>query len=294
MFFEGFELRYVPVGTGRVRVRVGGEGPPVLLLHGHPQTHAMWHLVAPRLAEAGHTVVAADLRGYGESVPPAVAGERHPYSKRAMAAELVAVMRTLGHEEFAVAGHDRGGRVAYRMALDHPETVTRLAVLDIVPTSETWAFADRHGRAFGRAFPHWFYLAEPGDRLERLVSADPDSWYYLKETEQFHPDALADYRRCLHRPSTVHAIFEDYRAGAGIDDLLDRADRASGRRIACPVLSLWSARGELPGWFNVRAVWRRWADQVSGYGIDCGHYLAEEAPDETASALTQFLAEEPI
>ncbi len=288
--FERFELRQVDVGEVTLRVRVGGSGPPVLLLHGHPQTHVMWHRVAPDLA-AAHTIVAADLRGYGGSTSPAPTreGDHAAFSKRAMALDQVALMSILGFDAFSVVGHDRGGRVAYRMALDHPGRVTRLAVLDIVPTADMWRFAEGAGKAFGLADWHWYFLAQPAPRPERIIGADPGAYYYAGDTSRFDAEALADYRSAVADPGTVHAMCQDYRAGATIDDDLDEADRAAGRRIECPVLALWSARDELPTWFDVLQTWRGWAHDVRGRGIDAGHFLAEEAPDEVARALLGFL-----
>jgi haloacetate dehalogenase len=198
-------------------------------------------------------------------------------------------MRTLGFEDFAVVGHDRGGRVAYRLALDHPRRVTRLAVLDIVPTAEMWRFAEGAGKEFGLVDWHWYFLAQPAPGPERIITAAPERHYFAGDTSLFDPAALADYRRCTSNPDTVHAMCEDYRAGAGIDDDVDEADRAAGRRITCPALALWSAREELPRWFDVLAMWRRWANDVQGHGIDAGHYLAEEAPEDVAGALREFL-----
>jgi haloacetate dehalogenase len=278
--FEDFDLRHVDVGDVTLRVRVGGSGPPVLLLHGHPQTHAMWHLVAPALA-AGHTVVAADLRGYGGSTSPRDADD--------VARDQLHLMRSLGFERFAVAGHDRGGRVAYRLALDAPEALTRLAVLDIVATADMWRFAEGAGRAFGLVDWHWYFLAQPAPRPERVIGADPGAYYFAGDTSRFDPDALADYRAAVGDPATIHAMCQDYRAGATIDDSLDEADRAAGGRIACPVLVLWSSREELPTWFDVVETWRGWADDVRGRGIDAGHFLAEEAPEEVAAELLSFL-----
>lgn len=291
VMFEGFGQRRVDVGDVRLRVRVGGAGPPVLLLHGHPQTHVMWHRVAPALAE--HlTVVAADLRGYGDSSVPPTTADHAPYSKRVMARDQVALMEALGFREFAVVGHDRGGRVAYRMALDAPERVTRLAVLDIVPTGDMWRYAEGPGgRDFGLTNWHWYFLAQPHDLPERLLSANPGGYYFAGDTSRFDPEALADYRRCTADPATIFAMCEDYRAGAGIDAELDERDRAAGRRIACPVLALWSLREELPRWFDVLPTWSGWADDVRGRGVDAGHYLAEEAPGEVASALLAFLTD---
>jgi haloacetate dehalogenase len=284
--FDGFSLSMIDTGEAVLRTRHGGSGPPLLLLHGHPQTHMMWHRVAPRLAEH-FTVVAADLRGYGDSSKPPTTPDHAPYSKRAMARDQVALMRQLGFERFFVVGHDRGGRCAYRMALDHPTRVRKLAVLDIVPTGEAFRRADM---AFGLGYWHWFFLAQPAPLPERLIGHDPDSYYFRTGRELFDPQALADYLRCCHDPATIHAMCEDYRAGATIDYQLDEADRGA-RRIACPVLALWGKRGQLEAWYDVPAIWRDWADDVRGAAIDSGHYLAEEAPEATFSALRSFFLE---
>src|SRR5918911_1666 len=203
--FEGFELSMIDVGEAVIRVRHGGSGPPLLLLHGNPQTHLMWHRVAPRLA-LDFTVVAADLRGYGDSSKPPTSPDHAPYSKRAMARDQVEVMRQLGFERFFVVGHDRGGRCAYRMALDHPQRVLKLAVLDIVPTGEVFRRADMQ---FALGFWHWFFLAQPYPLPERLIGADPDAFYFRGDRSRFHPEALADYLRCVHRPETIPAMCED-------------------------------------------------------------------------------------
>jgi haloacetate dehalogenase len=282
-FFEDFELSRVDTGEAEIRVRHAGSGPPVLLLHGHPQTHVMWHAVAPQLAE-DFTVVAADLRGYGESSKPSTTPDHEPYSKRAMARDQVEVMRQLGFERFAVAGHDRGGRCAYRMALDHPEPVERLAVLDIVPTADMWRRADME---FGLVNWHWYFLAQPFDFPERVIGADPSVYYFRRGRDRFHPEALADYLVAVRNPETIHAMCEDYRAGATYDFDLDEADRGR-RRIQCPVLALWAGQDELEEWFDVLEVWRGWADDVTGRALDSGHFLAEERPDEVASELRAF------
>jgi haloacetate dehalogenase len=289
--FEGFASATIDTGETTIRVRHGGEGPPLLLLHGNPQTLAMWHRVAPLLAR-DFTVVATDLRGYGESGKPARTADHESYSKRAMARDQVAVMRALGHERFRVAGHDRGARCAYRMALDHPGRVERLAVLDIIPTWEAFRRADK---AFGMGYWHWFFLAQPYDLPEMLLAADPDEYWFRHTSREpkgrdfFAPEALEDYLRCFRNPATRHAICEDYRAGATIDCTHDEADRAAGRRIACPVLALWGGKGKLEAWYDVLAIWREWAGDVRGRALDSGHYLAEEKPEETASELRAFL-----
>jgi haloacetate dehalogenase len=283
--FEGFELSMIETGEAVIRTRHGGSGPPLLLLHGHPQTHVMWHKLAPRLAQ-DFTVVATDLRGYGDSSKPPTTPDHAPYSKRAMARDQVAVMRQLGFHRFFLAGHDRGGRCAYRLALDHPDRVLKLAVLDIVPTSDMWRRVDMD---FGMVDWHWFFLAQPHPFPETVIASNPAVFYFRGDRSRFDSEALTDYLRCIHAPQTIHGMCEDYRAGATYDRLLDEADRAAGRRIACPVLALWSARSELPRWFDVVDVWRQWAAVVHGRAIDAGHYLAEEAPDETYAALRSFL-----
>jgi haloacetate dehalogenase len=283
--FEGFTLSMIDTGEAVIRVRHGGSGPPLLLLHGHPQTHVMWHAIAPRLAR-DFTVVAPDLRGYGESSKPATTPDHMPYSKRVMAQDQVALMRQLGFEHFFVAGHDRGGRCAYRMALDHPERVRKLAVLDIIPTSEAFR---RTNMTFGLGYWHWFFLAQPAPLPEQLIGCNPDNYYFRERRDIFHPEALADYLRCCRDPATIHAMCEDYRAGATIDYQLDEADRGS-KRIECPMQVLWGKQGQLETWYDVPSIWRDWANDVSGQAIDAGHYLAEEAPDQTFSALHLFFA----
>jgi haloacetate dehalogenase len=278
--FEGFSTQDVEAGGVTIRVRRAGDGPPLLLLHGYPQTHAMWHRVAPALT-AAFTVGATDLSGYGDSSAPAGDGG---YSKRAMAAAQAAVMEALGFGRFAVAGHDRGARVAYRMALDHPDVVTRLAVLDVIPTSEMYRRTDMR-MALGAW--HWFLLPQPAPMPERMLAADPVGALIGGRASLFAPEALAEYERCVHDPKVIHAICEDYRAGAGIDRALDEADEVAGRRIACPVLALWGATGPVAR-LGAEEVWRRWADDLTAAELPCGHHLPEEAPEETLAALRGF------
>jgi len=285
--FEGFTLERIDAGEATLRVRHGGHGPPLLLLHGYPQTHVMWHEIAPRLARE-FSVVAMDLRGYGESSKPPTTPDHEPYSKRAMARDAVAVMRQLGHERFDVAGHDRGGRVAYRLALDHPARVRRIATLDIIPTGEHFRRTDM---TFALGYWHWFFLAQPDPLPEKLIGADPDWFFKGRPLRQpvFTPEAEADYLRCFRDPATIHAACEDYRAAATYDFALDEADRGK-RKIAAPLLALWAGRGPVGRWYDVPAVWRDWAVDVRGRPIDAGHYMAEEAPDATYAALRDFFA----
>jgi haloacetate dehalogenase len=295
--FEDFELRDVETSRGLVRARIGGSGPPLLLLHGYPQSHLMWHAAAPLLAER-HTVVAADLPGYGDSFRPRPSDDHASHGKRALAADLVEAMAQLGHGAFAVAGHDRGGRVAYRMALDRPDVVTRLAVLDIVPTGEVWRRADRD---FARGYWHWAFLALPAPLPERLIGGDPQAFFDLHvragmgmgaEPGRYPRDVLDVYRRLLDDPGTVEAMCEDYRAGASVDVEHDDADREAGRQIAGPVLVLWAGRGGLPRFYrDVLDVWRPWAPDVRGEALDATHFLAEDRPEETAARLLAFLAD---
>ena len=283
--FDGFALSSINTGEASINVRHGGSGPPLLLLHGHPQTHVMWHLIAPRLAR-DFTVVAPDLRGYGASIGPPSTPDHAPYSKRAIARDHVAVMRHLGFAHFGVAGHDRGAYGAYRLALDHPQCVDRLAILDIVPAGEAWRRADAR---FMLNWWHWAFLAQPAPLAEQLLAHNPEAYYFRHQRQIFAPEALAAYLRAVHNPATIHAMCEDYRANATIDRQLDDADRAAGRTIACPVLVLWAQRDDLEELYgDPLAIWRAWADDVRGHGLACGHYLAEEAPDETYAELHAF------
>ncbi|WIX91803.1 alpha/beta hydrolase [Amycolatopsis sp. DG1A-15b] len=285
--FEGFTLDRVDVGAVTLRVRHGGSGPPVLLLHGHPRTHTTWHRVAPRLAER-FTVVCPDTRGYGESTKPPTDAEHTPYSKRVMAADCVALMRHLGHDEFFVAGHDRGAYVATRLALDHPDVVRGAAILDAVPIGEALARCDAR---FARDWYHWFFFAQP-EIPERVITADPDAWYDVRTRntpERLGEENFADFHRAIHDPATVTAMLEDYRAGLGVDRAHDDADRAAGRRITCPTLVLWSRDDDMEDLYgDVLAVWRPWTADLRGHAIESGHHVAEENPEALATALSGF------
>ncbi|OMB96192.1 hypothetical protein A5733_11995 [Mycobacterium sp. NS-7484] len=284
MVFDGFDFHRASNG---IALWVGGTGPALLLLHGYPQTHVMWHAVAPLLAR-NFTVVVGDLPGYGASEAPPVAADHVPHSKRAWAAQFVAAMDELGFDRFAVCGHDRGGRVAYRMALDHPRRVSRVAVLDIVPTVEMYETADRD---FGFGYWHWFFLPQPAPYPETLIGHDPDAFFEgsLMKVTTFAPEALEAYRFSWRRPHTIEAMCEDYRAGFGIDSELDRFDRESGRKITMPLLVLWGSRGVIDKWYEPLQLWARWAEDVSGAAVDATHFLAEDQPDEVARRLLKFL-----
>jgi haloacetate dehalogenase len=295
-WFDGFAAQHVDVGPARLQVRTGGKAgaPPLLLLHGFPQTHVMWHQVAQQLAPH-FSLVLPDLRGYGDSSKPASTADHAPYSKRAMAQDLVQLMAHLGHRRFAVAGHDRGGRVAHRLALDHPQTVSQLAVLDIAPTLDMYNATDMR---FATAYYHWFFLIQPTPRPERLILADPINYLHGKlggwgagQTAHIEPQALAEYERCFANAETVHAMCEDYRASATIDLEHDRASRAGGEKIACPLLVLWGTRGVVHALFDPLALWQaQCAQPVQGQALACGHYLPEEQPAQTAAALLQFFS----
>jgi haloacetate dehalogenase len=288
--FRALQVEIDPTVT--INAIVGGSGPPLLLLHGHPQTHAIWHRVAPRLAEQ-FTVVACDLRGYGESSKPHGAPDHANYSKRAMAADMVAVMQSLGFATFRVLAHDRGARVAHRLALDHPQAVERMALLDIAPTL---AMYEQTSDAFARAYWHWFFLIQPAPLPERLIEADPAA--YVRDVmgkrsaglAPFDPRALAEYQRCLALPGAAHGICEDYRAAATIDLEHDQFDRDAENRLALPLMVLWGEQGVVGRCFDPLKEWQRVAADVQGGALPCGHYIAEEAPDTLLERVLPFLA----
>jgi haloacetate dehalogenase len=290
--FPGFRAERITVHEGiDIHAIVGGSGPPLLLLHGHPQTHAIWHRVAPRLAEQ-FTVVACDLRGYGDSSKPPGDPDHANYSKRSMALDALGLMRALGFETFRVLAHDRGARVAHRLAADHPQAVLRMALLDIAPTLAMYA---QTNDMFARAYWHWFFLIQPAPLPERLIEADPAAYAVdvmgrrSGGLKVFDPRALAEYQRCLALPGTAHGICEDYRAAAGIDLEHDRADREAGRRLALPLLVLWGEQGVVHRCFAPLTEWQAIADDVRGEALPCGHYIAEEAPEALLERVLPFL-----
>ena len=288
---EEFSTHDVAVDGVRIHARVGGSGPPLLLLHGFPQTHLMWHALAPQLARR-FTVVCADLRGYGDSAKPSGGADHAGYAKRAMAADMVGLMAALGFERFQLAGHDRGGRVAHRLVLDHPDRVERLCVLDIVPTATVFAATDK---AIATGYYHWFFLIQPAPLPETLIERSAIDYLHFKLARwgsakaSFAPEAVAEYERCIQDPATIHAMCEDYRAAASIDLTHDAGD--ADARIEPPLLVLWGARGLMHRSFDVPATWREnhaRPSEVEAEPIDCGHYLPEEAPDAVLAAFERF------
>ncbi len=301
--FTDFTSRYHRVGTTpdaeviEIFACHGGSGPPLLMLHGFPQTHAIWHRVAQRLLQH-FTLVLPDLRGYGDSTKPVDSPDHANHSKRAMAADMVALMGQLGHARFGVVGHDRGGRVAHRLALDHPDAVERLMVLDIAPTLDMY---EPTTFDFARSYYHWFHLIQPAPLPERMIEADWKFYLHSKldgwggrhgnggALSQFEPEALAEYERCFQKPDVIHAMCEDYRASAGIDLDHDRASREAGVRVECPMHVLWGARGVVGRLFDPLALWRaQCAREVTGHALASGHYIPEELPDETAAEVRAF------
>ena len=291
--FEGFTRSEIKTSGARIVTVRGGDGPPLLLLHGNPFSHLSWHKVAPRLASE-FTVVATDLRGYGDSEKPPGGKDHSGYSFRAMAQDQVEVMAALGFERFYAAGHDRGARVLHRMCLDHPQKVERAAILDIIPQHH---LLNNVTRQWGTFSWHWFFMIQPYDFPERLMGADPDYFIEKKlaKTEQglsfFDPAALAEYKRYFRNPATVHAMCEDYRATHGVDLAMDCEDFAAGRKITCPVLLLWGATGGVGRNHKSMEIWPRYASDIrAGKALPCGHYLSDEAPDETYRELREFFA----
>lgn len=290
--FPGFETRRLAGDGADIHLRMGGEGPPLVLLHGYPQSHVTWHRVAPELARH-FTVILPDLRGYGSSEAIAADSESHAYSKRAMARDVITVLDRLGFARFNLLGHDRGARVAYRLALDHPDRVERLGILEVVPTAEMWRHFDA-GMAM-KSY-HWTFLAQPAPLPERMIGADPaayldwtlKSWTKSQSLEAFDPRALDAYRAAIADPSRIAAMCADYRAGATIDRVLDEADFAAGRKITAPLCFVWSEHGFPARTGDPLGLWRKWAREVTGQSIDAGHFAQEENPEAVLQAFTAF------
>ncbi len=290
-YFESFTLDAVAVADGDIRLRHGGEGPPLLLLHGNPQTHAMWHAVAPALAER-FTVICPDLRGYGGSFKPGATTDHAPYAKKQMARDMAQVMEHFGYDEFFVGSHDRGSRVAHRLALDFPDRVLKLAVLDIIPTIEHF---ERAGMAFAMGYYHWFWFAQRHPFPESVINAAPEVWFRAHTSRErrgddfFHPDALADYLAAVQNPEMIRGMCEDYRAAATIDLDHDRESREAGEKIRCSLLVLWGAKGKIEEWYEPLQIWQRYCEaELSGSPVNSGHYLAEEAPREVLESFFAF------
>jgi haloacetate dehalogenase len=288
--FEGFKEHRLPTGQAQIYLLTAGSGPPLLLLHGYPQTHVAWHAVAPRLREH-FSLVIPDLRGYGQSKGPPPDSAHMNYSKRMMADDMVKIMTALGHERFMLAGHDRGGRVGYRLALDHPDRVSRFAAIDIIPTL---AAAERINKDTAMSTYHWLFLAQPAPMPERLIGNDPE-FYLLHLLERWagrrdalSPSAVAEYTRHFREPSMIEATCEDYRAGMGVDLEHDRADREAGRKIRCPLLVLWGKRYLAAKAKSPIEVWRAWAEDLHEVALDCGHFVMEEQPQSCVVALREF------
>ncbi len=293
MFFPNFSLEYVAVSAGKLRLRRGGKGPPLLLLHGNPQTHAMWHKIAPELAKR-YTVICPDLRGYGGSFKPPATRDHDLYSKVAMAKDMAELMQHFGHQQFLVAAHDRGARVAHRLALDYPQRVRKLALMDIIPTLEHFERADMR---FALGYYHWFWFAQPHPFPENVISAAPDAWWRAhisrepKPPDFFDKEALADYMSAVRDPEMIRGMCEDYRAAASIDLEHDRAGRAAGTKVQCPLLVLWGKKAKIEAWYDALSIWRQYCTaKVSGASVNSGHYLAEEAPGEVLDHLSAFFS----
>ena len=290
MFPDEFKKVTLKTSGADINLVHGGSGPPLLLLHGYPQSHVIWHEIAPILAQHFH-LICPDLRGYGDSSTPPSTPDHYPYSKRAMAQDMIEVMAALGYDEFFVAGHDRGARVTHRMALDHPEKIKKACVMDIAPTRYVFKNTDQH---LATGYYHWFFLIQPDGLPERMISADPG--YYLTEKLKrwsapgavFAEAAVAEYVRCYSRPEIIHATCEDYRAGASIDLVHDEADQNS--KVKCPLLVLWGAQGFVNRTYDVLDVWQQHAEHIEGRALDCGHFLPEEAPAAVCDALLQFFS----
>jgi len=288
--FSGMALDYIDVGPGTLRIRHGGSGPPLLLLHGHPRTHMTWGHVADLLS-SHFTIVCPDLRGFGRSFQPTDSDDSRHSSKRAKALDCLELMRRLGHRTFAVAGHDRGSYVAFRLAMDYPETVTKVAVIDSIPIVE---HLERMAWQFARDWYHWFFFAQR-QKPEQAINANPKAWYNAITPEFMGAEAYKDLMSAIQDPAVVHGMVEDYRAGLTLDRQDELRDRAAGKRITCPLLCLWSTRDDLEQLFgDPREIWQSWATNVVGHGIDSGHHVAEENPEALANSLRGFFNDGPL
>jgi haloacetate dehalogenase len=284
--FEGFIDEMVDLGDVQLRVRLAGEGPPLLLIHGHPRTSATWHRVAPQLITAGFTVVCPDLRGYGRSSKPIIRDDHRQQAKRAVANDLAELMSQFDLDQFAVVGHDRGGHVGFRLAMDHPSRVIGLVIIDAVPIIEA---LERCDAQVAERWFDWFFFAQP-ETPERVISADPPAWY-RPDPHQMGAENYAELVEVINNPETVRAMLEDFRAALGVDREADRADRLAGRTIGCPTLVLWSRRGDVEVLYgDPLAIWKVWAEDLRGFSIDSGEHVAEENPDALVQALTGFLS----
>jgi len=290
-FFKDFELKFVATERGKLRLRMAGDGPPLLMLHGNPQTHVMWHRVAPVLADH-YTVICPDLCGYGQSFKPPASADHAAYAKTQMARDMIDLMSELGHSEFQLAAHDRGARVAHRMTIDNPDKIQKLALLDIIPTIEHF---ERTDMAFAMGYYHWFWFAQPHPFPESVINAAPEDWFNAhtsrepKEDGFFHAEALADYLNAARDPAMITGMCEDYRAAATIDMSVDKASRDAGKKITCPLLVLWGDKGKIGQWYDALEIWQSYSEaEVSGGPIPSGHYLAEEAPEEVLTQLRRF------
>lgn len=291
-FFSEFELSTIKTKRGIIRYRKAGKGPALLMLHGNPQTHAMWHKIAPKLVKE-YTVICPDIPGYGKSFKPSVTENHEPYSKVNMASDLINFMELLGFDKFYILGHDRGARIAHRLALNYSKNVIKMILLDIIPTIEHF---ERTNMEFAMGYYHWFWLAQRSPIPESVINKAPEEWFFAhtsrekKDKDFFHPMALSDYLECIKNPETINAICEDYRAAATIDMIDDKKSRDDNIKINVPLLILWGNKGKLEQWYQTLSIWKKYCSkEVKGNAINSGHYLAEENPGEVIESIKNFL-----
>lgn len=291
-FFSEFELSTIKTKRGIIRYRKAGKGPALLMLHGNPQTHAMWHKIAPKLVKK-YTVICPDIPGYGKSFKPSVTENHEPYSKVNMASDLINFMELLGFDKFYILGHDRGARIAHRLALNYSKNVIKMILLDIIPTIEHF---ERTNMEFAMGYYHWFWLAQRSPIPESVINKAPEEWFFAhtsrekKDKDFFHPMALSDYLECIKNPETINAICEDYRAAATIDMIDDKKSRDDNIKINVPLLILWGNKGKLEQWYQTLSIWKKYCSkEVKGNAINSGHYLAEENPGEVIESIKNFL-----